>query len=31
MISQIKETIRAKQVNAEAALTEVTDIVYRYF
>ena len=31
MTGQIKETIRAKQVNAEAALTEVTDMFIVYF
>ncbi|EFQ58049.1 phosphoenolpyruvate--protein phosphotransferase [Streptococcus downei] len=31
MIGQIKETIRAKEVNAEAALTEVTDMFITIF
>ena len=31
MTGQIKETIRAKQVNAEAALTEVTDMFIAIF
>ena len=31
MISQIKETIRAKKVNAEAGLKEVTDMFITIF